>query len=219
MMKRTVFWLISSAIMALGAGQAEAGFIQVFNTGVDNSEHALAGGSLDPHFKVLETNSQAVVLSNLWPDWVPNYTDSAWIGRSNSPFPGVYGYYTYETSFDLTGHDPRTASLSGRWAADNAGSIELNGQDTSVSLPFDAFGWDRNNAPDLNAFTISGGFTSGVNKLDFIVDEPDGYDGLRIADLTLTASPLPVPSALTLAGVGAAGMLAYTWRRRGLAPA
>ena len=37
------------------------------------------------------------------------------------------GEYVYRTTFDLTGFDPATVSVSGMWAADDAGGIRLNG--------------------------------------------------------------------------------------------
>jgi hypothetical protein len=70
--------------------------------------------------------------------------------------------------------------------------------------------------PNLSSFTISQGFKNGVNTLDFVVYEPDGYDGLRVAGLTLEASPMNAasePSGLLLAAVGTIA-LAVCGRRR-----
>jgi len=33
----------------------------------------------------------------------------------------------FKTTFNLTGFDPSTASLTGRWAMDQSGSLSLNG--------------------------------------------------------------------------------------------
>ena len=39
--------------------------------------------------------------------------------------------YTYRTTFNLSGFDPTTASLTGQWAADNEGpNVLLNGIST-----------------------------------------------------------------------------------------
>lgn len=104
----------------------------------------------------------------------------SWQDNSN---PGYYGTYTYELQFNLPPTGPIIASLSGSWAADNSGSINLNGSPTGVTAP------DGNqyayNDPNLNPFTISSGFQPGWNKIDFLVNQPDGYDGLRVRNLIL----------------------------------
>lgn len=47
--------------------------ITLFNSGVDGSGTVLAGGSLDPHFSVLEnTSAAAVVVSNPAGTWLAN---------------------------------------------------------------------------------------------------------------------------------------------------
>ena len=91
------------------------------------------------------------------------------------------GDYTYRTTFDLTGVDPAKFQLIGGWASDNVGlDIVLNGTSTGL----------QNTAqfPSLTAFTLTTGFVSGVNTLDFIVNnapdpnnpEAPGPTGLRV---------------------------------------
>jgi hypothetical protein len=183
--------------------------LTLFGTGVDSGGNALSGGSSDPHYYDTTLNAPGVVLSSLWFQWLPDDAHSAWIGWVDNPFPGNYGeYFNFEITFDLTGYDPSTASLVGTWAADQWGTISLNGQ--TVASVSDG-NWNVANDPNLNAFSITSGFVSGVNRLDFSVDFYDGYDGLRVEPMTLTVAPVPEPSAL---GLLAAGAAAFLLRRR-----
>jgi hypothetical protein len=161
----------------LSARNAPADTIALFGTGTDSRGRALRGGRMDSHFTILETGKPAVVLSQLWHQWVPDDATSAWIGWVDNPYPGHYGWYTYETTFDLSGYNPATATLSGEWAADQYGHILLNGAETGVSVP------NGNWAGPLTPFKISSGFQDGINTLDFVVLMPDGYDGLRVKDM------------------------------------
>jgi hypothetical protein len=136
---------------------------------------------------------------------VPNDAHSGWIGFQDSSSSSPHGDYTFGLSFDLTGYDPATASLSGLWAADQFGSINLNGAATGVSV---ADGnWNAGSFPNLNPFTISSGFHSGINTLAFVVTEPDDFDGLRVSSLMVTANPVPEPSTAALLAIGCAAIL------------
>ncbi len=64
----------------------------------------------------------------------------------------------YRTTFDLTGLDPTTAVLWGRWAMDNQAELRLNG----ISVAF------VRRLDDLKYFTIKGGFVAGINTLDVV---------------------------------------------------
>ncbi len=163
------------------------------STGTDAAGNVLAGGSADPHYTVfgpgIPVAGLAAVYSpqNIFPGWVPNDAHSAWIGWSDNSTTSPYGDYIFELQFSMIGFDPATASLSGSWAADQFGSIRLNGHSTGISL---ADGnWNGASAPNLTPFTISSGFTTGTNVLDFTVNEPDNFDGLRVRNLALTVNP------------------------------
>jgi hypothetical protein len=219
-MRRTLYRLFPALILAvLLSGTGRADVLPLFGTGVDSSNNTLSGGSTDPHFQVSGPGTssnfiQAIVYSNanLWSQWVPNDAHSAWIGWVDNGTPGNYGTYDYRTTFNLTGYNPATAVLTGQWAADQFGSINLNGNSTGVSVPDG--NWNSANAPNLTSFTISTGFVSGVNTLDFIVNMADGFDGLRVRNLQITASAVPEPTSLTMLGLGAIGMLRLARRRR-----
>jgi len=195
--------------------------LPVFGTGVDGSNNLLPGGINDPHYTVSGPGTSdnfipAVVYSspNGFPQWVPDDAHSGWIGWVDNAFPDHYGTYNYRTTFDLTGHDPSTAVLTGQWAADQFGSILLNGHSTGVSVPDG--NWNSAVDPNLTSFTINSGFVSGINTLDFIVSMPDGFDGLRVRNLVVTAQAVPEPASVVVLGTGAISisMLGYVRRRR-----
>ena len=96
------------------------------------------------------------------------------------------GTYTYRTTFDLTGFDISTVSISGQLVADNyIAAIRINGFDIGFQTPGQVgFAFAPFSLP-------SGHYVSGVNTLEFIVynTPPNGGNpsGLRV-ELSGTAS-------------------------------
>jgi PEP-CTERM motif len=187
--------------------------VGLYATGTDAIGSPLPGGALDSHYTVAPESAsppyiQAAVLSfdNYWGDWASS-TTGKWLYTSDSADDGSRGWYVFRTSFDLTGLDPATVSVSGHWTCDNFGSILLNGMDTGNSLGNDTY-------QNLYAFTIDSGFQSGVNELDFRVYFPDGYDGLLVSDVSLTA--VPEPGSISLLGLAMFGFVVL--KRRQLTP-
>jgi hypothetical protein len=218
MKRRHYFWL---TLVLLGIAQcstARATVINLPSTGTDAGGNALAGGSADPHYTVTGPGrpggGQAVVYSagSLFGGWVPDDPHSAWIGFQDSFSSNPHGVYTYELQVDLTGYDPTTASISGSWAADQFGSINLNGVPTGQSVPDG--NWDASSHPNLSPFAISSGFHSGINTLDFVVTEPDDGDGLRVRNVALTATAVPEPSSAALLIVAAAAAIGLGRRKQ-----
>ena len=203
-----VICLVILAVCGL-SNLAVANVISLPGTGTDASGNVLPGGSSDIHYTVtgpgIPAGGPAVVYSpqNLWGLWVPDNANSAWIGWSDNSDTRPYGDYTYELQIDLKGYDPASASITGLCAEDQDGTIGLNGAYTGISLP------DGNWNEHLTSFTISSGFKSGINTLSFTIDEPDGFDGLLVRDMTLTATPTPTPepATLSLLGLGALSLL------------
>jgi hypothetical protein len=214
-----IFAVCATFVCASALSAFATSFV-VFGTGVDSSGNVLPGGSSDPNYTVtgpgVVGTQQAVVYSpaNLWFQWVPNDANSAWIGFKDSSNTSPYGTYTFTTTFDLTGYDPLTASLTGSWAADQFGTLYLNGV-AKQSVPDG--NWDAANYPNLTSFTITSSFLAGVNILEFSVNFPDDFDGLRVRPMTLTATPLVtsgVPDGGSTAMLLSVGLAGLGWLRR-----
>jgi len=86
--------------------------------------------------------------------WIaPNYTN-------NGCCPA--GVYAYTMQFTLpSSFSPATATISGRWAADNFATMELNGAGVLNNVQAVINVW--------NPFTITSGFVTGTNTLTFFV--------------------------------------------------
>jgi PEP-CTERM putative exosortase interaction domain len=140
-----------------------------------------------------------------------NNTTSEWVGPDtgdgSSLTGGVYSL-VYRTTVDLTGFNPATAVLQGRWSTDNSGTnISVNGTPTG------------NTAGTFNSwftFTLNSGFVAGVNNIDFAWSNAGGPGGVRVeftsatADLATSGVPEPASVLLTLTGAAA---LAFFKRR------
>jgi hypothetical protein len=154
--------------------------------------------------------------------WLGDNSTSAWIGPGTPSNTGVNatnpqllaapGFYTYSTTFDLTGYDPSTAIINGRWSTDNPGiAVVLNGNVIANTTPFAGFNvWTTLNP-------ILSGFSAGVNTLSFIVENgatSNNPTGLR-TELSISATPEPTTVVVWsgLAAIG--GIVAY--RRKKLA--
>jgi len=141
-----------------------------------------AAGILDPNYTlpVSPAGTAGPIIIDPAKDcfpWVPPAPGSAWIGvndddaRNFPPFapsdPGVNdpegGVYRFRLSIDLTGFDPASVMITGDWAADNLGLIEVNGGPTREASPGFTF---------LTPFTLDSSnstFVPGVNTIDFVV--------------------------------------------------
>ena len=187
--------------------------IEIFNTGVDYSNNRLSIGSVDNHFTVLETASNAVKATRFVSganSWVAEGTDYGWIGL-NASGASTGSTYTFRTTFDLSNLDASTAVLEGFWAADNfISGLLLNGSSTGETL----FGGAGTPYRFGGNFSVTNGFIDGLNTLDFIVSDNGGKGGLLVDFTSASASvkqipptPAPEPSILALIGLGLTGLV------------
>lgn len=201
------------ALSSLSATCALASSISVYGTGVsvtngvDNDYDITAGPT--SHAVASGTGSAAAYLTtDFGGSWVADSATSNWISpaaNANQDF-GNY-FYTYQTTFNLAGLDPRTAELTGKLAADDDVTVYLNGERVLKS-----FGtWTS-----FANFSIDDDFVAGVNTLDFVVDnDGSGPTGLDVAISGTARSAAPEPATCSLlAGAGLVGV-AGLLRRRG----
>jgi hypothetical protein len=216
------------------APAAQAASIPIFglhNTGVDAANVALAkNGATDSHWTITPTatgvTSQATTY-NVDANGCTYYcvSDAAWIGVGGGGFQS----YTYSLSFDMSGLDLATASLSGLFGADNSAVVFLNGHELASYLTdhdgsyhsFQAF-------QALHGFSAdSSAFVAGTNVLSILVTDYDAPSALVVSGLGGSAeiasnATAAVPEAsswsMMILGFGLAGT-AMRRRRATLAAA
>src|SRR6266513_102414 len=161
-------------------------FPGIYNTALSGNRTLLDDGQVDPHYKLVvnpndPTSSDTVVEdSTQFPiGWIQNSSKSKWIGPAFDTSAAAAGSYSYQLALDLTDYLADTAFVAGSWATDNGGSLFLNGADTGYkSAGFTAF----------STFTLTNGFVSGANALEFRVNnDTAGNAGLRVENLRGTA--------------------------------
>ena len=190
-------FIVGVAAAALIAGAAQANDIPLWNTGVDATGTAYSSnGNAELHYLV--NGGQAVTYQH--PAWT-TATDGYWISTSAD---GTFTQNpnTYTLTFDLTGFDLSTASISGLFAMDDEGSVSLNGGAAIT---------DGGSYHSLSSFNFNSGFVAGVNTLTFtVIDTGGAPSGLLVSDLHGTADlagavPEPASWAMMLGGFGMMG--------------
>ena len=207
--------LFTSAIALAGSAQASV-VTTLYNTGVDAFGAPLSNGAVELHYTLLSvpggtSNVRVGTSANGFPigPWLGDNSTSAWIGPdSGSTLDGPVGDYTYRTTFDLTGFVPGTTVINGQWSMDNLGvDILINGVSISPSST-DFTSW--------TGFTISSNFVSGINTLDFVINNQGGPTGLRVemtGDAQAATSGVPEPGSFVLFGAGITAVGLFRRRR------
>jgi len=189
----------------------------LFNTGVNASRAPLGALAVDPHFTMTvspDTNypgPNAIVCDGSiypfgygWPAQGPN---SGWITPKPDNLP-IAGNYTFRTTFDLTGRDPSSVVIMGRWMADDSGaSMSVNGTPVvGVTCPGFA-GWT-----DFTLNAANATFVAGTNTLDFVLHQTTWAGGIRIEFPTSTASDavVIVPAVMTITPSGTDVTISWT---------
>jgi hypothetical protein len=231
--------VITSLILTMVLGLAQNARAQqpvIFATGVDASGHVTAPErSVDIHYTVRMPGSntdgpayiyrRALNDNQTYSPWMKNTSTSAWIsaiqpntieisGGYFTKADGPVGDYYYTLKFDMTGFDPTTLGITGRWAADNTGEfmyfngnkiINVTTGNVDYHYPSDE-GYTHWTTfwlcpPGFNTCAPPGDVVPGegtidpstvlpgINSLVFQVHNTGGPTGLRV-ELTATATLL-----------------------------
>ncbi|MCA9217145.1 MAG: PEP-CTERM sorting domain-containing protein [Planctomycetales bacterium] len=204
--KRTLFMLTMVVVSTQSTSLLAQPAVDygLFNSGVDDSQMALADNAVDPHYELIDPShviGDAIVATSAGgfpiPPWLDDTHVSAWITPSvDTNGPGDFDgspSYVYRTTFNLNDIDIDRLVIDGQWASDNSGQdILLNGESLGFvnTAQFGGF----------TPFTLDFGFVNGLNTLDFVInnganeDNPDGPTGVRVEfDGNGTAAPPPPP--------------------------
>ncbi len=210
---RHFFALVVLASLLAGLTPARGDSI---NTLASTGE-GLPTGVVDPKFTIISAPTGATLNTGDSTDTIAPITSPAyakapagsqWIGPNlDNKTQQPPGNYDFRTTFSLAGLDPSTAKITALIGADNGiADIKLNG----VSL-----GISGGSLGSLMGITMATGFRSGLNTLDFIVnnDKSGGPTALMVSE-TGTAEPVPEPSTLALFGIVALALCVRRASRR-----
>jgi PEP-CTERM motif-containing protein len=196
--------------------EATAAPITVHNTGVNASNILVAAGLPTAFWTLLSAPAGAteVVGSNPFafthPAYAPNTATSGWVSPAASGNASVGNFsnpalYVYALIINLTGLTPATAAITGNFATDNTGFINVNGGTTVATSSYAGFG-------SLTSFTMNSGFVAGLNTIQVGVWNQGNPTAFHVQFTSATASPVssvPEPSSLSLLGFSMVALAAF----------
>jgi hypothetical protein len=226
-MKRIAILMLGFLAWSAASSPVTAASINLA-TGLDSSNNLISSGGVnDAHWTVTTdpTFSPTGIPQTVFPNnadffsgWVANGPNSDWIARNanvtdNGPAP-----YTFSRTFTLAASDLASASISGSWTIDDAGTLNLNGNQLGS---LSSGGWSS-----LHSFSVPTGsadFVLGTNTLSITITSDDRFlEGARLEGTLTTASTgVPEPATLHMASISVVTGLGWWWyrRRRGTANA
>ena len=179
--------------------QSPAAIPFVRSTGTDANGSLLPDGATDPNWTITAkpglTGTFPAFATKPDPAWLPNRSSSRWISsKADATLGDSPGSYTYRTSFDLTGFDPTTVQIRMQVSVDDElVDVKLNGQSLGLKIP------PGGGIPFRvsHGMQISSGFISGINTLEFIVNNLNTIINPTAIQAQLEFAPvrpLPFPS-------------------------
>jgi hypothetical protein len=199
-------------IMASYLGQSTYGYVDiVYGTGQLNDGSSAARSSVDLHYQIIATKDYytSQPIPNIGPNayvsrpdvrYISPSDSAQWISTSPNLVSVPIGWYTFRTTFNLSGYDPSNFQINGYWAMDNSTrgpGMLLNGIDTGNNLD-ESTGGEKFLA--LYPFSITNGFRSGINTLDFVVMNWGAPTALLVS-MSIPISTVPETSSMVMAGI------------------
>jgi hypothetical protein len=212
--------LVLAALLAPAAGAQP---INV-STGINAGGAPLADGAADPFWTISVQGgafNPAVVMFPVGQCCGMETVDASvakWITDQSTPGSASTGWgigpvAVLQRTFDLSGYDLSSVSLTGEWrAADDLVGMFLNGNEI-VGTTNSAWASDH----PLSVLAASGFFVSGVNTIEVrAVSGNSTWDGfyMNAAVAGQQISAVPEPASVALVATGAVVLLGAARRRR-----
>jgi hypothetical protein len=194
------------AAAALFVVAGAAGAVTVPGTANTGQNLPAGDGQIDPNYTVLSSSSGAYATGTnartyYNTAYLPESNDARWVNATGDG-NGISGETTvFRTTFSLAGYDAATATLTGQFGVDDAGTVALNGVIISTYGGFNT----------LQGFLSNSGFLAGLNTLDFSVTNGAGPTSFIVSGLTVTANetaaavPEPATWGMMILGFGMVG--------------